>query len=280
MQQSDCRVNRGRAGPEQWRRSPISAPVYPAEIGSLQRQQDLGEAVSVKLPVCGYRWRWPQPLAGAERAGMVRPAVIFDFDGTLCDTLGPSLEVLNRLAPRYRYRPVHDGEIETLRAMTTRQILRHLGIGWYQIPSILRDARAEMHAAIAGCSACPGVAALLRELDRRGITLGIVTSNSEHNARAFLVREQIPCHHLHAGSSLFGKHRALRRMVRNHGLDPGRVLYVGDEVRDIEAARRAGVRSVAVTWGFAQAELLRRHGPDHVVTEAWQILDLLDAADG
>jgi phosphoglycolate phosphatase-like HAD superfamily hydrolase len=53
------------------------------------------------------------------------------------------------------------------------------------------------------------------------------------------------------------------------------VLDVGDEVRDIETARQAGVAVAAVTWGFNSRELLARHAPDYLVERPEPILSLL-----
>ena len=46
------------------------------------------------------------------------------------------------------------------------------------------------------------------------------------------------------------------------GVDAGSAISIGDEVRDIEAARAAGIASGAVTWGYAAAEALRAHDPE------------------
>jgi len=64
---------------------------------------------------------------------------------------------------------------------------------------------------------------------------------------------------------LFGKGKALKRILRAEKLERADVLYVGDEVRDIEAAQRAGVKCAAVTWGFHAADLLRTANPDFVL---------------
>jgi phosphoglycolate phosphatase len=66
---------------------------------------------------------------------------------------------------------------------------------------------------------------------------------------------------------LFGKGKALRRIVRAERLDSSEVLYVGDEVRDIEAARKARVASAAVTWGLNTEAILRAGGPDLVAAD-------------
>jgi phosphoglycolate phosphatase len=63
-------------------------------------------------------------------------------------------------------------------------------------------------------------------------------------------------------------------MVSNHGLDRNHVLYIGDETRDIEAAHKAGVRVAAVTWGYNNAEMLKRFSPDYLVSRPHELLSL------
>jgi phosphoglycolate phosphatase-like HAD superfamily hydrolase len=53
------------------------------------------------------------------------------------------------------------------------------------------------------------------------------------------------------------------------------VVYVGDEVRDIEAGRQAGVAVAAMTWGFNDRALLARHCPDYLVERPEELLQLL-----
>jgi phosphoglycolate phosphatase len=63
-------------------------------------------------------------------------------------------------------------------------------------------------------------------------------------------------------NTLFGKQRALKKILKVYELSASEVLYIGDEVRDIEGAKKAGVASGAVTWGYNDEELLLEHEPD------------------
>jgi phosphoglycolate phosphatase-like HAD superfamily hydrolase len=76
---------------------------------------------------------------------------------------------------------------------------------------------------------------------------------------------------------LFGKGKALRRILKADRLEPADVLYIGDEVRDVEAARKAGVAMAAVTWGFHAEPLLRANRPDYVVSDPRELLRVASA---
>ncbi len=77
--------------------------------------------------------------------------------------------------------------------------------------------------------------------------------------------------HFACGAALFGKAAVFRKVVRKAGSTPARTLCIGDEVRDINAAREAGCECGAVTWGFATREILEASAPDFVFTETGEI---------
>jgi len=112
----------------------------------------------------------------------------------------------------------------------------------------------------------PGIADVLARLRDRGHRLGILSSNAAENIAACLRANGVEgwFDFVLGRPRLFGKGRALRKLCRRHRLDPAAVLYVGDEVRDLSAARRAGVASAGVTWGFHNAHLLGRQRPTYL----------------
>jgi phosphoglycolate phosphatase len=104
---------------------------------------------------------------------------------------------------------------------------------------------------------------MLRALHAHGVRLALVTSDSEANARRQLGEANtLRFSEFACGASLFGKAAKFRRVLRRAGVDPAGAIAIGDEVRDIEAARAAGIACAAVTWGYAAPEALRAHRPD------------------
>ncbi|MFP4187451.1 MAG: HAD family hydrolase, partial [Acholeplasmataceae bacterium] len=54
------------------------------------------------------------------------------------------------------------------------------------------------------------------------------------------------------------------------------VLFIGDSDVDIQTAKRAGIRSIGVTWGFRKREILIREGADAIVDRVDQLLPLIE----
>lgn len=202
--------------------------------------------------------------------------IVWDFDGTLADSLATSVAIFNRIAPDLGFRPIAAADVAAARAMPTRQFLRRQGIRFWRLPRVVRRFRAEAAGEADQLKVFAGLPDVLAGLRDRGARLGVLSSNSEENIRRCLAANGVEQHFAFVVGypKLFGKAKALRRILKAEKLDPAAVLYVGDEVRDVEAARKAGVAVAAATWGFHAEPTLRAANPDHVVTDPRQLLDL------
>jgi len=189
---------------------------------------------------------------------------IFDLDGTLADSFPWFLRTINDVADRFGFRRVADEDVEGLRHASTREILTRLEVPLWKLPAIARHARRLKAEAAGEIPLFPGVEAMLRALSESGVQLALVTSDSEANAREKLGEAAALFAQFDCAAPLFGKPAKFRRVIRRAGVAPGEVIAIGDEVRDIEAARAAGVACGAVCWGYAAPAALRALGPDLV----------------
>ncbi|RXT46028.1 HAD-IA family hydrolase [Bradyrhizobium betae] len=189
---------------------------------------------------------------------------IFDLDGTLADSFPWFLRTINDVADRFDFRRVTREEIEELRHASSREILARLEVPLWKLPAIARHARRLKAEAAGEIPLFAGVEAMLQTLAENGVQLALVSSDSEANAREKLGEAAALFSHYACSASLFGKSAKFRRVIRRAGAEPGKVIAIGDEVRDIEAARAAGIACGAVCWGYAAPAALRALGPDLV----------------
>jgi phosphoglycolate phosphatase len=189
---------------------------------------------------------------------------IFDLDGTLVDSFPWFLRTINDVADRFGFRRVGDEDVEGLRQASTREILSRLEVPLWKLPAIARHARRLKALAAAEISLFAGVETMLRTLAGSGVQLALVTSDSEANAREKLGPTAALFAHFDCSASIFGKPAKFRRVIRRAGVAPGKVIAIGDEVRDIEAARAVGIACGAVCWGYAAPAALRALAPDLV----------------
>jgi phosphoglycolate phosphatase len=201
--------------------------------------------------------------------------VMFDFDGTLADTRDVIVKIYNELAASNRFVPVRPEDIPALSKMSIPERCRKLGIPMYKLPSLKRKSKQAFQAHIPNISIFQDIPSLLEGLKRIGVTIGIISSNDESTIRSLLRLRGLEgaFETISASSSLFGKHKAFQAFLKKKGCTSRELLYVGDELRDMEACRKAGVRSAAVTWGLDHEELLRSHGPDVVASTPDDILE-------
>lgn len=211
---------------------------------------------------------------------MAAPRVwLFDFDGTVADTFSHAVHILRRLAPLYGFRSLSDEEIPQARGMGFRELIKFLEIPKHKVPGILARGRRELHGEITSIGLCPGMPAVLKELHEREHRLAIISSNSRDNIHAFLAAHGLECFaHVSTSSKLLGKAREIRQTLKKHGYKKSHTIYVGDEIRDIDAAHKADIRCAAVGWGFNNAESLRAAKPDFFAHTAEDLLTIASAA--
>jgi phosphoglycolate phosphatase len=200
---------------------------------------------------------------------------LFDFDGTIADTFEISHSILNQLALEFRFRTLAREELEHVRTLSTRDFIRHLGISSWRVPGISRKGLRLMQERIAEVEPIAGIPEVLEQLHRRGHRIGILTSNSETNVLDFIARHRLPYFHfVRTSSKLFGKAREMRRILKAEGIPAERVVYVGDETRDIEAAQETGLRMAAVEWGYNAPAALSALNPHHLLSHPGELLQI------
>jgi phosphoglycolate phosphatase len=187
--------------------------------------------------------------------------VLFDFDGTLADSQDWFLAIFDQVADRFGYRRLAPGDRERLRGFDSRAILRSLEIPIWKLPLIARHMRELAARDIERIRLFPGTAAMLAALEAGGFVAAVVSSNTEANVRRVLGPSAAHVARFACGASFFGKAAKIRAVLRATRTDPRAALLVGDEARDIEAARAAGIASAAVAWGYADPGFLRSLSP-------------------
>jgi phosphoglycolate phosphatase len=205
----------------------------------------------------------------------VNALVIFDFDGTLANSFPWFCGVLNGVARRHGFREVEPREREELRDLGARDILKSLGVPLWKVPRIAREMRAMKLAT--HIPLFEHVPAVLADLRARGARLAIVSSDSEASIRRTLGADTAALFEGYfCGAALFGKARKLRQAAKAAGIAPADAVYVGDEIRDASAARDAGMKFAAVTWGYSSRRALLSCAPDIVLDDVADLVRLAD----
>lgn len=208
---------------------------------------------------------------------LTNPVVIFDFDGTICPSYHLFIDELNILSDSYGHRKIQDEERESLRDLSAKEVLRFLGISSWTLPFLIKKLRHNVQTHILELKPVQGMPNILRELKGQGVSMGILTSNSEENVLAWLKIHNLNLFDfIYTGNNLFGKDKHLTVITNKiPNASQINIYYVGDEVRDIEAAHQAHLKGIAVTWGYNSQKILLAANPDYLFTEAKDLASLL-----
>ena len=176
------------------------------------------------------------------------------------------------------FRRLDPAEIPALRGLENRAILKHVGVPMWKLPAIGGSLRRLATRDAGRIPLFDGVDAMLHRLSASGLRLAVVSSNDERNVRRILGPELaglVDCYG--CGAALFGKPGNFRQVMKQLRADPAGVVAIGDEGRDLEAAREVGIASLAVGWGYADQALLRSLQPTMMAERVADIAALLGA---
>jgi phosphoglycolate phosphatase len=203
---------------------------------------------------------------------------IFDFDGTLADSLDWFRASFHDVIARFDLTPVTAEELEQMRGLSPREMMARLNVSMWQLPAIVSDMRKRKLAAASETSLFAGIPAMLSDLQRLGIKTAIVSSDSEASVRQVLGPTTVHITRFDCGAAVFGKHWKFRRVARKLGAKPSETICIGDEIRDIEAAKAAGMDSGAVAWGYALPAALQAAGATHLFNSIEEMMQRLTVA--
>lgn len=203
--------------------------------------------------------------------------IIFDFDGTIADTLGTIAILYNKIATDFNCNPVSFEDKEKFRSMKTHDFLKACNIQIFLLPVLAVKIKAELRNEIRNVKAIPGIVEALFDIKKAGYNMGVMSSNSVENINVFLKENGIDkiFDFVHSGKNIFGKDKVILRILRKYKINRKSVIYVGDETRDIESLRRIKVPIIAVSWGFNSHEILTKQHPDALIDRPEELLNAI-----
>ncbi|TLY51413.1 MAG: phosphoglycolate phosphatase [Gammaproteobacteria bacterium] len=220
-------------------------------------------------------------LAGAE----IR-AVFFDLDGTLVDSAPDMIAAMRRLRAQRGESEIDLAAVGAVVSKGGRAMLRKgfPGADEATIDTLLPrflDLYAE--AIATHTRTFPGIDALLDALEERGVAWGIVTNKPGWLARALVAELTLAhrCAALVSGDCLPQRKpdpAPLLHACTLARVEAGHCIYVGDDARDIEAGQRAGMRTIAVSWGYLDGEDPQDWGADRVIAAPHELLATIGLA--
>ena len=199
--------------------------------------------------------------------------IIFDFDGTIANSFDLIIKSFNQIAPSFNLPVITDSEKKIIRNLSAGELLKKYKVTPLKLLRLIKKIKLHQAQNFKSVSPVSGILKLFEDLKNNNFKLGIVTSNSKKNVLLFLGQWNIKgIDFIYSEKNLFGKGKVLKNLIRKQNLKKDSVIYVGDEVRDIEAAHMAKIKVIAVDWGFNSKERLIKAKPDFLISEPKEIL--------
>lgn len=202
--------------------------------------------------------------------------VIFDFDGTIANTLPVIFTVINALASEVRIKQLTWDEFSEIRSLSHLQLIKKYYRVIPYLPSLIAKAHKEMNNLMEAVTPFDGIISLLISLQKKGLKLGILSSNAKDNIDLFIQKYNLDMFDfIHTEGNLFGKDKALVHLMKQYFLRREETIYIGDETRDIDACSKIGLDIISVSWGFNTKESLQKHKPIFLVDIVSDLLPVI-----
>lgn len=202
--------------------------------------------------------------------------VIFDFDGTIADSKDYILEVYNSVAKKSNRPHLSQDMFSKLSGMSIFERFKAFNTTLLEATKIYGDVEEKYYEGMDKLISFDGMEETIRELSSSH-SLYILSSNSKRIIKKFLEAKGLFEHFTayYTNRNLLGKARSLKRFISSKKLDPAKVVYIGDEERDIVASKKAKIKSVAVSWGFDAIELIQNTSPDFIAYTPADVLTII-----
>lgn len=211
---------------------------------------------------------------------MAKKAAVFDFDGTIADSEKLILDIYEDLAKKSGWPKLTNKRYKMLKGSTPQEAMRWAGVRMWQLPRLLRIGRREYKKYIDNIKLFPYMAPTVLKISNMDYDVYILSSNSKDTVQAVLadngINGQIKTL---KGSPLFGKHKVLKKLIKKNKYDPSQSWMIGDEMRDMVAAKRAGLNSIGVTWGLQSKNALLKASPTAIAEKPRDIIKNVTAGN-
>ncbi|OGL30713.1 hypothetical protein A3F37_03785 [Candidatus Saccharibacteria bacterium RIFCSPHIGHO2_12_FULL_41_12] len=207
----------------------------------------------------------------------MRQAIVFDFDGTIADTVPLMLDIYHIKAESKGWPVITPTTLNKLKNHTLKYAMKWSGIKFWQIPGLLRQGRKYIGLRADEIKLFKGMDKLIVNLSKNNrLDIYVLSNNSSDTIEIVLNKYGVyNLVNVLPRSSFFGKAKLLNKLIKTNKYFNSDVIMVGDETRDIEAARKVGVNIVAVSWGLQSFDVLEKSGAENICTNVNELTKLL-----
>lgn len=215
--------------------------------------------------------------------------IIFDLDGTLCDTLDDIRTAINGMLVRLGYKTRTRNELLKFINNGARELVRRSLPKEVQKIDFIVDSALEVYAGeYAKCycqrtRAFEGIKNLVMELKGKGYKLAVLTNKQDEFAKTIIDKVfEKGIFNMVLGQGQYPTKpnpASALAIAKSLGAKPNQCVMIGDSDVDIKTAQNAQFESIGVCWGYREREILEEIGANHMAERPSDILDILDSIE-
>ncbi|AZQ62181.1 hypothetical protein EI427_08010 [Flammeovirga pectinis] len=200
--------------------------------------------------------------------------LLFDFDGTIVDSIQVVKSIIEDLAPLYHLK-IDKSSLDDLKEKGAKDIIKLIDLKWWKLPFFVFHVKRKMTKRIDEILLFDNIKNELISLNNEGYRIEILSSNDPKTIKRFLLKNNMTSlvAHIYKASALFKKHTLLNKIKETTS---NQILYIGDEVRDIDACKKSNVPIVAVTWGYNSSKILNKSKPEYIIEKPNQLSKVIN----
>lgn len=195
----------------------------------------------------------------------MKKLLIFDFDGTIANTLNGMYEIYKIMAKKYKLDVLSKEAFIAYKKLPILERLQKQNIPLYAIPKIIRDSQKLQMTFLTEAKPFEGIKDVLNEL-KTMYTLVIVSSNKKDFIKAFLKTHDMRVFEkVYGKAEIFGKAKKIKKALRKMHAQVTDTIYIGDETRDLKACQELNLDIISVSYGYDDKSLLVAEGATHII---------------
>lgn len=206
----------------------------------------------------------------------MKKCVIFDFDGTLADTEGFLRQIYSDIALEKKWVALDRKKFRNLFTASIWDAALWARFRPWRLAHLVNQSRLRLQARSDEVKVFPGIKEVIIKLDKKGFDIYALSRNWQSTVQLVVDKNSLgEIVHVLEKPGFFTKHKSVKKLLVQKKYDHARTWMVGDEVRDLYAAKRAGVPFIAVTWGFQDQKTLKAFKPTAIAKKPEDIYNIV-----
>lgn len=201
--------------------------------------------------------------------------IIFDWSGVVKDAVDAQIWKVNKIFEKFGAPQISKEEFQKT------FVLPYMDFYTNYLPDLNKEEQDILYKEFSFSDECPvsysypGIADLIKEFKSKGYYLAIVSSDLSQALNDEIKEYDLENVFDDIAHEVHDKSESVFNLVKDKNLDKNETYFIGDSNHEIEVAKKTGIKSIAVTWGFTSEEKLKSINPDFLVHNVKELRDII-----